>query len=61
MLLLPVRSEGTVSWKIWVLSTWIEQLVQHPEDETLLFAPGRDLDGVERVETDVLIVGAGTS
>jgi len=61
MLLLPVQSEGVVSWKMWVLSTWVEQLVQHPEDETLLLAPGRNLDGVEEVQTDVLIVGAGTS
>jgi hypothetical protein len=61
LVLLPVKSEGTVSWKIWVLSTWIEQLVQHPEDEAKLLAPGRKLDGVDTMESDVLVIGAGTS
>lgn len=64
LLLLPVESgpnEDTMGWKIWVLTTWIEQLVQHPEYESLLSAHGRKLDGIDRIETDVLIVGAGTS
>jgi hypothetical protein len=61
MVLLPVKSDGVVCWKIWVLSTWVENLTQHPEDETLLLAPGRKLDGVDVLETDVLIVGGGTS
>jgi len=61
MVLLPVKSEGAVSWKIWVLSTWVERLIQHPEDEKLLLAPSRKLAGVDAIETDVMIVGAGTS
>ncbi|KAI1774513.1 hypothetical protein F4818DRAFT_418120 [Hypoxylon cercidicola] len=64
MVLLPVRSEGAagpVSWKIWVLSTWVENIVQQPEDEKLLSSPSRSLEGVDTVETDVFIVGAGTS
>lgn len=62
VVLLPVRiDEGAVAWKIWILSTWIDKLVQHPEDETLLLAPGREFDGVDTIETEVLIVGAGTS
>lgn len=64
MVLLPVRSKGAagpVSWKIWVLSTWVENIVQQPEDEKLLSSPGRSLEGVDTVETDVFIVGAGTS
>ncbi|KAI9712011.1 MAG: hypothetical protein M1820_001719 [Bogoriella megaspora] len=61
MVLLPVKADGAVSWKIWILSTWIEKLVQHPEDEKLLLAPGRKFDDGGAIETDVLIVGAGTS
>jgi hypothetical protein len=61
MVLLPVKSESGVSWKIWVLSTWVENIIQHPEDETLLRAPGRELDDADVLETDVLVVGAGTS
>ncbi|KAI0010778.1 hypothetical protein F4779DRAFT_576077 [Xylariaceae sp. FL0662B] len=64
MVLLPVKSDtagGSVSWKIWVLSTWVDNIVQHPEDEKLLLSPSRNLDGIDIVETDVFIVGAGTS
>jgi hypothetical protein len=61
MLLLPVASEGSVFWKIWILSTWVEQLTHHPEDEAKLLAPGRNLTGVDKTEVDVLIVGAGSS
>lgn len=63
MVLLPVKSSptGHVAWKIWVLSTWVEHITQHPEDEKLLSSPARDLDARETIETDVLIVGAGTS
>lgn len=62
--LLPTKtdaSEGSVSWKIWVLTTWVDSLVLQPEDTTLLTAPGRKLEGVDTIETDVFIVGAGTS
>ncbi|KAI0481998.1 hypothetical protein GGR56DRAFT_164706 [Xylariaceae sp. FL0804] len=62
LLLLPVRADdGVLSWKIWVLSTWVAQLVDHPEDESLLERPARTLDGLENIETDVVIVGAGSS
>ncbi|KAI1409052.1 hypothetical protein F5Y13DRAFT_171064 [Hypoxylon sp. FL1857] len=64
MILLPVKSDAageSVSWKIWVLSTWVENIVQHPEDEKLLSSPGRNLDVSDTIETDVFIVGAGSS
>jgi hypothetical protein len=64
MIHLPVKSDGdkiSVCWKIWVLSTWVENLAQFPENEALLLAPGRDLTGVETIETDVCIVGAGSA
>jgi hypothetical protein len=64
MVLLPVKADGndaTVSWKIWVLCTWVEQLVQYPENESLLQKPGRNLDDVDDLETDALIVGGGSS
>lgn len=65
LLLLPtkVRENGkeTITWKIWILSTWIENLDLQVEDETLLRSPGRNLDGFETIETDVLIVGGGNA
>ncbi|KAI0135358.1 hypothetical protein F4814DRAFT_400697 [Daldinia grandis] len=64
MLLLPVKNDttpGSVSWKIWALSTWVENIVQHPEDEMQLVSPSKNIDGLDTVETGVLIVGAGSS
>ncbi|KAI0176008.1 monooxygenase [Hypoxylon sp. FL1284] len=66
IILLPTKSEGTPSkntleWKIWVLTTWIDNLDVQGEDEALLKSPGRKLDGAEPIETDVLIVGGGNS
>lgn len=61
-IILPSKdaTSGKVLWKIWILSTWIESLVGCPEDESLLQSPGQDLD-VDALDTDVLIIGAGTS
>ncbi|KAL9619563.1 MAG: hypothetical protein Q9160_005839 [Pyrenula sp. 1 TL-2023] len=64
MILLPVKSDGSngaVCWKIWVLSTWVEKLVNQPEDEKLLLEPGRQLNDVDIIETQVCIVGGGSS
>lgn len=54
MVLLPVKSKTTddISWKIWVLSTWIDHITHQPEDETLLLTPGRDLDFGETTYRD---------
>ncbi|KAI1503001.1 hypothetical protein F5X99DRAFT_426586 [Biscogniauxia marginata] len=64
IVLLPVNNDTTVesvSWKIWVLSTWVENIVQHPEDETLLLSPCRNLDSIYTIKTNIFIVGTGTS
>ncbi|KAK3390053.1 hypothetical protein B0H63DRAFT_492691 [Podospora didyma] len=62
MLLLPAKKEGgTAKWKIWILSTWLDSLDVHPEDESLLHGPGRKLDRLDVFETDVLIIGAGNA
>ncbi|KAI1073739.1 FAD/NAD(P)-binding domain-containing protein [Whalleya microplaca] len=66
LMLLPTKVGGdsngdTIAWKIWILSTWIDSLDVHPEDEDLLQSPSRKLDGVETIETDVLIIGGGNS
>ncbi|KAF2871931.1 hypothetical protein BDV95DRAFT_606500 [Massariosphaeria phaeospora] len=61
MVLLPVKTNESVCWKIWVLSTWVEKLMHHPEDESLLLTPGRRLTSVDAIETEVLIIGGGTS
>ncbi|KAF2445316.1 FAD/NAD(P)-binding domain-containing protein [Karstenula rhodostoma CBS 690.94] len=44
-----------------VLSTWVEDLIQYPENKQLLSLPGKDLSGDEVVTTDVLVIGAGAS
>ncbi|KAI1870369.1 uncharacterized protein JN550_005297 [Neoarthrinium moseri] len=51
----------TVIWKIWILSTWIENLTIQPEDEALLESPKRDLLGLTSFETDVFILGGGNA
>ncbi|OTB12181.1 hypothetical protein K445DRAFT_77133 [Daldinia sp. EC12] len=64
MLLLPVidnAATGSISWKVWTLSAWVENIVQHPEDEARLMSPSKSLDGLDTVETDVFILGAGSS
>ncbi|KAI1301061.1 hypothetical protein F5Y03DRAFT_396771 [Xylaria venustula] len=61
MILLPVKLDGILSWKIWVLSTWTESLPEYPEDERLLSSPGRQLDELDTAEVDVFVLGAGTS
>ncbi|KAL8337475.1 hypothetical protein RB598_006395 [Gaeumannomyces tritici] len=62
-LLLPVPSgeDAPVEWKIWILSTRLENLDVHPENEGLLRSPGMGLDDNGDFETDVLIVGAGNA
>lgn len=59
VLLLPIKIDDTVKWKIWVLNTRLEDLDVHPEDELLLRQPGRKLDG--DLETEVFIIGAGNA
>lgn len=63
VLLLPFRAEheeeATTRWKIWVLCTWIADLAIQSEDESLLQAPSRPLQGLASFETQVLIIGGG--
>lgn len=64
MLLLPVKNaleNETIEWKIWILTTKLENLDLQPEDEALLQSPGRQLDGLETLETDVFIIGGGNA
>ncbi|KAK8135023.1 monooxygenase [Apiospora sp. TS-2023a] len=69
IMLLPTEADSPegnvgkhVTWKTWVLCTWIEQLDLQPEDEALLRAPGRQqLASAETIETDVLIIGGGNT
>lgn len=60
-MLLPVKENGVISWKIWNLCTGLESLDLQPEDESLLQAPGRSLDGQKTLETDVFIIGGGNA
>ncbi|ROT37870.1 FAD/NAD(P)-binding domain-containing protein [Sodiomyces alkalinus F11] len=63
LILLPVKgsSDEDLQWKIWVLSTKLENLDLQAEDESLLQAPRRHLDGLETFETDVFVIGAGNA
>ena len=61
MMLLPVKEDGVVSWKIWNLCTRLESLDLQAEDECLLQAAGRSLDGPKTLETDVFIIGGGNA
>lgn len=61
IVLLPMNTDGAVTWKIWVLSTWVDHIIQQPEDVTLLSSPGRELNTSDTINTDVFIIGAGSS
>ncbi|KAM0550363.1 hypothetical protein ACHAO7_005493 [Fusarium culmorum] len=62
VLLLPTENSGEeIEWKIWILSTNLENLDIHPEDTSLLQNPGPGLGGIEKIETDVFIIGGGNS
>ncbi|KAF5571498.1 K+ transport flavoprotein [Fusarium pseudoanthophilum] len=62
IVLLPVEgSEGSLEWKIWILSTKLENLDVHPEKGSLLQSPGRNLSGTTKIDTDVLIIGGGNA
>ncbi|KAJ4226346.1 hypothetical protein NW759_004933 [Fusarium solani] len=62
ILLLPVKkADNALEWKIWVLSTKLENLDLHLEDESLLELPGRKLDNLAQFETDVFIIGGGNA
>ncbi|KAF5617232.1 K+ transport flavoprotein [Fusarium tjaetaba] len=62
IVLLPVEgSEGSLEWKIWILSTKLENLDVRPENESLLQSPGRNISGMTDIDTDVLIIGGGNA
>lgn len=53
---------GGVAWKVWVLSTWVDELKAFPEDVAGLKAPGRTFaEDEEVIETEVFIIGAGNA
>ncbi|PYH86053.1 putative flavo protein [Aspergillus uvarum CBS 121591] len=62
VVLLPVQNaEKTIEWKIWVLSTMLESLDLHPEDQGLLQGSSKEYPDPERFETDVFIIGGGNA
>ncbi|KAF5565830.1 K+ transport flavoprotein [Fusarium phyllophilum] len=62
IVLLPVGSDqGKLEWKIWILSTKLENLNGHPENESLLQLPGRNLSSLTEIDTDVFIIGGGNA
>ena len=61
VLLVPFADGDGMQWKIWILSTSLEDLDIHPQNEALLQKPGRDLTDVTNISCDVLIIGAGNA
>ncbi|KAI0163674.1 hypothetical protein BJ166DRAFT_526909 [Pestalotiopsis sp. NC0098] len=61
MKLVPVKADDTISWKIWIFSTWVENLDVHPENTVLLDSPGRELDNIDQFDTEVFIIGGGNA
>ncbi|KAF5618351.1 K+ transport flavoprotein [Fusarium sp. NRRL 52700] len=62
IVLLPVEgSAAKFEWKIWILSTKLENLDIHPENESLLQSPGRNLSGMTEINTNVFIIGGGNA
>ncbi|RSL52688.1 hypothetical protein CEP54_010767 [Fusarium duplospermum] len=61
-LLLPVKNDkNSLDWKIWIFNTKLDGLDLYPEDESLLQSPGRNLDGLGDINTDVFIIGGGNA
>ena len=54
------NGSNTVGWKIWILSTSLENLDLQPEDEQLLQSAARQLEHGD-FDTDVFIVGGGNA
>ncbi|KAK1658747.1 hypothetical protein BDP55DRAFT_564527 [Colletotrichum godetiae] len=65
IILLPQKPRGeyggSASWKIWVLSTRLEDFVFHPENLSLLRGSAKQLGIHEQLETEVIIIGGGNS
>lgn len=63
IILLPVHENGSKSltWKIWILSTRLDNLDIKNEDERLLKAPGINFDQEGDMEADVFIIGGGNA
>lgn len=62
MMLLPEHhDDGTINWKIWVFCTWLVGFDEFPPDEDKLSAPSKvpALLTQDKLETDVVIIGAG--
>lgn len=55
-----IQDKEDGKWKIWTLSTWIKDLKDFPEEEALLSAPAKPVEG-NKVETGVLVIGAGNA
>lgn len=65
MVLIPVTSQldngnYSVEWKIWILSTSLENLDLQHEDEALLHCPARPFEHGD-FDTDVFIIGGGNA
>lgn len=61
--LFPEQKSGDeIVWKIWALSTWVDDLVASPQNMDALKAPRRKVEEEgDAFETDVLILGGGNA
>lgn len=62
MMLVPETDlDGTAKWKIWSLATYLAEFEELPEDAGLLTTSSPAIPAGDKLETDVLIVGAGNA
>lgn len=55
----PEVVDGSIVWKIWSLTTWMNDFESCPEDEKRLREPTIPLPTNGNINTDVLIIGGG--
>lgn len=64
-MLLPTKTtengNKVLLWKIWILSTKLNNLDLHAEDKGLLKSPTKELEGLKTIETDIFIFGGGNA
>lgn len=58
--MVQLMQNATGDWKIWTLTTWINELKACPERSDLLTGPAKNLSA-EKLTTEVLIIGAGNA
>ncbi|KAI0597726.1 hypothetical protein F4775DRAFT_558367 [Biscogniauxia sp. FL1348] len=61
MILPQTNPNGSTDWKIWILGTWLQDLMEFPQDRTLLDMPLPNQETNNHIKTSALIIGGGNS